>query len=222
MEETLTKSAPLAFTVATILLPISLGILNYAWKSLKRMVFSSSLGNKRIRFNIRQISDERERNKAAIVLIHFMGCLFISTDIACILFAMMGIASRLLGYEIGPYGQDNYEFGIGSLYVAILFFIIGFICISIYYLYELRSLVSGKPNSLIVDIETLPPVNYIDEKRRIRFDLISFVSLFIVMIVAGLLELFSPFNTLIKLLLILVLVIVYLILVALLRKKNIV
>jgi len=189
------SSTEIAFGAAGLIITISLVALTIVWKTLREMVASLPDGQRRVIRSIRAIRDEREKDKATFIMSHFIGCMSLGASIALAVIAMAGIISVMLGYKMGFYQQENYEFGRICLFVSVGFFTLGFYLIGFTYIYKVMSLVTGKPELLTTDLTTLPslPASVIAERRKLDKLIALFFFLFFILLFA--LLVFNPFGT---------------------------
>ena len=186
MHEIVISSAQIVFIAATTLITISSVVLSSAWKTLRSMVSSLPIDRQRVRFNIESIKDEREKDKASIIMFQFMGCMCFIASIALSIFAIIGVASVMLGYNIGFYQQQNYQFGNDCLYIGIIFFTIGFLILGFTYIDRIRAITKGEPEIATTDLANLPimpPAAIAQRRRRDRLLMILVIVCIFVMLV---------------------------------------
>lgn len=182
----MTTTAELAYGASAVLITISLVLLNYAWKHLRGMLSSLPEGERRVKFfgYIRSIQNEREKDKAILILFHFIGCMFIAGAIALSVFAIVGVTSVLLGYKLAFYQNENYEVGKACLFIGVGCFSVGIFWTSLTYISMVISVITGRPDILTTDLSTLPPVDpRVSARRRIfeKLFLSTFILIFILL-----------------------------------------
>lgn len=183
-------SAELAFGAATVLIAITLVVLNYAWKTLGNMLSSLPEGQRRVRFNLRNIRDDREKDKAVIIMFHFIGCMSFAVTIVLSVTTIIGVASVMFGYKMGFYQYENYEFGRSCLFWGIGFFGLGMYATGLTYIGRIISVITGKPDMLTTDLSILPTVSADAVAKRRTFERIYF-PFFILLVVLLVLDVFD-------------------------------
>lgn len=182
--------AQLRFIAATVLVSLSVLVLNYAWRSLKNTLSTLPEGEQRVRFNLRVLQREIDRDKALIILAHFIGCVCFGFSIAFSAFTISGVAAPLLGLELGPYQQANYEASKVTLFISVGFFLMGLWLICFTYIGSVISVITGKPNFLTTDARILPDwtADEIAKRRAIGNYILVFLLLAFLLSVPGIFQ----------------------------------
>jgi hypothetical protein len=169
MTEIPISSAVIAFTASMTLITISAAVFSSAWKNLRLMVSSLPEGRRRVRLlNLRTLEDERERDKASIIMLQFWGCMFFIASIALSIFAIIGVTSVMLGYNLGFYQQQNYQFGNDCLFAGVIFFTLGFLVLGFTYIDKIRAIITGEPDISTTALTDLPSLSADVIARRRR------------------------------------------------------
>lgn len=160
----------LILTVSLTLIGLSVLILSHAWKSLKEVLGTLPEGEQRVRFSLKEIKRDVEREKASFILVHFSGCVFFGLCIALSAFTLLAITMPALGIQIGQYAEANYNAGKYIFLIEVFFFVMGLWFISFTYIGSVVSVITGKKNILTGDaskIEDRPA------KEQVRNTIIS-------------------------------------------------
>jgi voltage-gated potassium channel Kch len=220
MDTVIVSSAEVTFAAAGILITVSLFVLNSVWKRLELMINSLPEGRKNIFRNLRTIQDEREKDKVIFTMFHFVGCAFFIATIAFAVFSMGGVISVMLGYRMGFYQQENFETGKFCLFIASLFFTLGFFILGATYIDKIMSLVTGKPELLTTKLENLPPVTTTQLAKSKLFEkLMSIFFILLFVLIFGL-EIFNPFGTGLKILVSLAAIVLFFIIVRVIMRQK--
>jgi hypothetical protein len=187
--EIVVSNAQLLYTASTVLIGLSLVVLNYAWKALEKMLSTLPEGEQRVRFNLKSIEDEREKFKANIILSHFLGCIAFALTIAACAFTILSVSSTMLGFNFGGYQEENYQVGRTFLSVGILLFIIGLGWISPTYMSRMVSAIRGK-DILTTDLTKLKPIPAEVAAKSKAFDkwFFSFVIVLLTLFLLGIFQ----------------------------------
>ena len=220
MDTIIMNYAEVAFAGAGILITISLFVLNFVWKRLELMIDSLPEGRKNIFRNLRNIQDEREKDKVMYAIFHFFGCAFFIAAIAFAVFSMGSVISVMLGYRMGFYQQENYEAGKFCLFVASIFFSLGFFLLGATYIDKIVSLITGKPELLTTKLENLPPMTNTQLAKRKLFDKLAGIFFILIFVLMFGLEIFNPFETWLKILVSLAAIILFFIIVSVIMKRK--
>ena len=221
MDEITISSAEIAFAAAMALITISSAVLNSAWKTLRLMVSSLPNDRQRVRWDLRAIEDEREKDKASIIMVQFFGCLCFIASIAFSVFAIGGVMSVMLGYDMGFYQQQNYEFGEGCLLASGISFVIGFVVLGFTYIDKVNAITTGRPEIATTPLENLPPLPAHTIARRRRLDRLIMIWFPVCIIVLSAIQVVNPFGTWINVLLsIVALVLIWLLTIAIMWVVN--
>jgi len=208
------------FTAAGVLITVSTVVLSSSWKHLLEIIDSMPNGYTGPFRDFKTITDEREKDKYILLLLQFFGCLFFIGVIALSVIASGSVAADMLGYKMGYYQQSNYEFGKGSLFVAIVLFSSGYISIGFTYLDKIASVIYGKPELLTARIEDLPPITEIQMAKRNLLSKYSMIFMFLVLLTWPVLDIFTNFNNWIKIFISLLIITLYFIGINLLMKLR--
>ncbi|MDD5511395.1 MAG: hypothetical protein PHI12_11400 [Dehalococcoidales bacterium] len=154
------------FAAAVALIAISISVLYPSWRTINDILSSLPANGKKLRWNFRDITDDREKDKATILLIFFMGIVFFVLAVFSGLFAMMGVASQMIGYHFGFTQQENYDFGKWCLYISIFMLFLGFFATGLIYGIKLISLINGKPDPTTTSISQIKPLEHEDIAKR--------------------------------------------------------
>ncbi|MDD5311796.1 MAG: hypothetical protein PHO26_02000 [Dehalococcoidia bacterium] len=176
------SNAQLIYTASTVLIGLSLVVLNYAWKALEKMLSSLPEGEQRVRFNLKSIEDEREKFKADIIILHFFGCVAFAITIATCTLTILSVSSIMLGFNFGGHQEQNYQAGRTLLSVGIVLFVTGLWWISPVYISRTVSAIKGKPDILTTDLTTLKPMPAEVVAKSKAFD--KWVFFFIIVLLA--------------------------------------
>jgi hypothetical protein len=188
--EVLVSNAQLLYTASTVLIGLSLVVLNYAWKALEKMLSTLPEGDQRIRLNLKSIEDEREKYKRGIILSHFLGCIAFAFTIAACALTILSISSTMLGFNFGGYQKENFQVGRTVLSVGIFLFIIGLGWIAPTYMSKMVSAIKGKTDILTTDISKLVPIPAEVVARNKALDkwFFSFIIVFLALCLLGIFE----------------------------------
>jgi hypothetical protein len=181
------SNAYILYAASTVLIGLSLAVLNYAWKALEKMLPTLPVGEKRIRFNLKSIKDERAKFKATIIFYHFLGCIVLAFSVATCTLTILAVSSTMLGFNFGGYQQENYQAGRTLLSVGILSFAIGLWLITPRYISRIVSTIRGKPDILTADIATLPPLPA-RRSKAIDTSVVTFLIVFVTLSILGIFE----------------------------------
>jgi hypothetical protein len=179
-------SAEILFGVSTAVITIALLVLTYSWKTLNEMIASLPEGKRRVDFKLKNITDQRHKNKAELVFFQCFGCISFILSIALAIISILGVSSSLLGYHFGFYQQQNYDAGRVSLFISVFLLVMGFFYVSLSYCVRLLAVLNGRSDPLSTPISALPEIseqriaeiNLFDKQYFITFS-IFFLILFI-------------------------------------------
>lgn len=72
----------LIFIASVLLIALNSLLVPQNWKTLKVMLETLPEGERRIRFNLRAINEQKLKFKAGVILVHFIGCVSFGFSIA--------------------------------------------------------------------------------------------------------------------------------------------
>ena len=144
------------FTIAAVLLAATIVLLNYSWKKLKAMMGTMPWDKQRVRFDLRSVADRNEHYKYEHIGAQFAACVILGLSLLGSLMAVFGVSGVMVGDMSGIYFQDNFEFSVASMRVAVLCLVIGVFCLGIVYVEELISVYRGEPSIAMTKLEELP------------------------------------------------------------------
>jgi hypothetical protein len=144
------------FIVSALLLTATIVLLNYSWKKLKAMIDTMPADKRRVRFNLRSITDPNERSKYEFLGAQLIGCVFLALSLLGALVAVVGMSGVMVGDVTGPYFQEDFEFFIVAMRAGILCLFLAIISVGIVYVEELIALYKGEPSITLTNLRELP------------------------------------------------------------------
>lgn len=182
------------FTISALLLTATIIILNYSWKRLKTLIRTMPEGKRRVRFNLRSITDPVESEKYAYIGIQFSSCVLITISLAGAILAISTMSAVMVGSSVGLHAADNFEFAVVSMRVAVSCLFMGIMFSGFVYFEDLYALYTGRPSQTTTKLEDLPRPKHTSKAwSNISFALLSFY-----LIVMMLIDLFLPYNQWVK------------------------
>jgi hypothetical protein len=178
------------FTISALLMTATIVLLNYSWKRLKAMVNTMPPDKRRIRFNLRSVSDRNEYYKYEYVSGQFIACVFLALSIFGALMAVSVMSGRMVGDATGIYAKDNFEFAVVAVRAGTFCLVMGMLCLGLVYVEDLIALYRGEPSITMTKLEQLPKRPPLD-KARPKFLAVSLIAYVIVL---ALIEIFAPYN----------------------------
>jgi hypothetical protein len=144
------------FVVSALLLTATIVLLRYSWKKLKAMMDTMPAGKRRVRFNLRSISDPNEHYKYEYTGAQFTACILLALSLLGALIAVVGMSGVMVGDVTGVYFKEDFEFSIVAMRAGVLFFFLGIVSLGIVYLEDLIALYRGEPSITLTKLEELP------------------------------------------------------------------
>ena len=178
------------FIVSALLLTATIVLLNYSWKKLKAMINTMPPDKRRVRFNMRSVSDYNEYHKYGYIGAQFLACVFLSLSLLGALIAVVGMSGVMVGDITGIYFEENFEFSIIAMRIGVLCFFLGIFSLGIVYLEDLVALYKGEPSITLTKLEDLPKRPPL-EKARLS---ISFFLIIAYTIILGLIVALVPYS----------------------------
>lgn len=178
------------FIISALLLTASIVLLNYSWKKLRAMIDTMPSDKRRVRFDLRLVTDPNERSKHEFIGAQFIGCVFLAFSLLGALVAVVGISGVMVGDATGPYFQENFEFSVVAMRAGILCLFLAIISVGMAYAEELVALYKGEPSITLTNLRELP------ERPPIEKTWLN-VSIFVIVaytIVVALIVAFVPYN----------------------------
>jgi len=144
------------FIVSALLLTATIVLLNYSWKKLKAMVNTMPADKRRVRFNMRSVSDYNEYHKYGYIGAQFIACVFLSLSLLSALVAVVGMSGVMVGDVTGTYFEENFEFSVVAMRAGVLCLFLGIFSLGIVYLEDLVALYKGELSITLTKLEELP------------------------------------------------------------------
>lgn len=182
------------FTISALLMTATIVILNYSWKRLKVLINTMPPDKRRVRFNLRSVSDQNEHKKYEYIGSQFIACVFLTLSLCGALVAAFIMSGMMVGDTIGIYAKDNFELAVVAMRAGVFFLFIGMFCLGMVYIEDLISLYRGEPSITTTKLEELPKRPPLD-KARLN---ILFYLLCGYVIILGLIQIFVPYNQWVK------------------------
>ena len=178
------------FTISAMLVTSTIIMLNYSWKRLRTLINTMPENQRRVRVNLRSISDATERSKYSYIQVQFIAFVFLTISLGGALIAISIMSSMMVGDINGIYAKDNFELAVVSMRVAVFCLFSSILSSGMVYIEDLFALYKGEKSLTTTRLEDLP--------KRPQTDRIPskvFFILFIVFItIIGLVEVFVPYN----------------------------
>lgn len=182
------------FTISALLLTATIILLNYSWKRLKTLIRTMPAGKRRVRFNLRSISDPVESDKYSYIGVQFASCILIIISLIGAITAVFIMSAVMVGDSVGLHAADSFEFAVVSMRVAVFCLLMGIVFSGFVYLEDLHALYTGRLSQTTTKLEDLPKPKYVGKAwAYISYFLLSFF--LIVMII---IDLFVPYNQWVK------------------------
>ena len=178
------------FIVSALLLTATIVLLNYSWKKLKAMINTMPPDKRRVRFNMRSVSDYNEYHKYGYIGAQFIACVFLSLSLLSALVAVVGMSGVMAGDITGMYFEENLEFSVVAMRAGVLCLFLGIFSLGIVYLEDLVALYKGEPSITLTKLEDLPKRPPL-EKARLS---ISFFLIIAYTIILGLIVALVPYS----------------------------
>ena len=144
------------FIVSALLLTATIVLLNYSWKKLKAMVNTMPADKRRVRFNMRSVSDYNEYHKYGYIGAQFIACVFLSLSLLSALVAVVGMSGVMVGDVTGTYFEENFEFSVVAMRAGVLCLFLGIFSLGIVYIEDLVALYKGELSITLTKLEELP------------------------------------------------------------------
>lgn len=144
------------FIVSALLMTATIVLLNYSWKKLKAMIDTMPADKRRVRFNLRSVSDLNEHYKYEYIGAQFVACVFLALSLMGALVAVVGMSGVMVGDITGPYFEEDFEFSIVAMRVGTLFLFLGIVSLGMVYVEDLIALYKGEPGITLTKLEELP------------------------------------------------------------------
>lgn len=182
------------FAISALLLTATIIFLNYSWKRLKTIIRTMPEEKRRVRFNLRSISDPVESDKYSYIGIQFASCILIIISLIGALITISVMSAVMVGESVGLHAADSFEFAVVSMRVAVLCLFMGIMFSGFVYLEDLYAVYTGRPSQTTTKLEDLPKPKHVGKAwANISFGLLSFY-----LIVMMLIDLLVPYNQWVK------------------------
>lgn len=144
------------FVVSALLLTATIVLLRYSWGKLRAMMDTMPADKRRVRFDLRSISDPNEHYKYEYTGAQFAACILLALSLLGALIAVVGMSGVMVGDVTGAYFEENFEFSIVAMRAGVLFFFLGIVSLGIVYLEDLIAIYRGEPSITLTKLEELP------------------------------------------------------------------
>jgi hypothetical protein len=147
--------------------------------------------------------------------------MFFIASIALSIFAIIGVTSVMLRYNLGFYQQQNYQFGNDCLFAGVIFFTLGFLVLGFTYIDKIRAIITGEPDISTTALTDLPPLPADVIARRRRRGRLIMILIPVCLVGLFVIQVINPLGTWINVLVALAaLVIIWLLTIATIRIRN--
>jgi hypothetical protein len=191
-------------------------LLNYSWQKLQRLIATLPEEKRRIRFNLRLVTDQNEHYKLEYIGTQFTACIFLAGSLFCALIAIFEMTGIIVGDVTGIFINENFEFAVVAMRCSVVLIFMSIFCMGIVYMEEMLALYSGKPSIASTPLNELPKLP-IAGKGRASILYIILLAYFLTVVS---ISIFVPYNQWIKMLMVLVLGILILIIYRLCLKAS--
>lgn len=181
------------FTISSLLLTASIVILSHAWKRLNIIISTMPSDKRRVRINLRSISDANEHSKYECIRAQFISCIFLVLSLFCAVIVVFIMSSVMVGDTTGIYAEDNFEIAVVAMRIGVFSLFMGILVSGFVYVEDFYALFTGKPSITKTDLRNLPHQEI--DKAKSNFLFLLFPGFFIIIV---LIELFIPYNQWIK------------------------
>ena len=144
------------FTISALLLTATIVLLNYSWKKLKVLMNTMPVDKRRVKFNLKSVSDNAERDKYSFISAQFLSCVFLVFALIGALAGVFIMSGVMVGDVGGPYAADNFEFAVVAMRIGVFCLFFGVVCSGFVYLEDLAALYTGKPSIATTELQKLP------------------------------------------------------------------
>ncbi len=182
------------FTVSALLLTASIVLLNYFWKRLNTLIKTMPEGKRRVRFNLKSISDPVESEKYSYIGAQFLACMFITMSLVGVVFSISIMAGVMAGDSGGFHAADDFELAVVSMRAAVFFIFIALMSSGFVYIEDVYAIYTGQPSRTTTKLEDLPKPKS-DSKARSNI-LAALMS--VSFIVIALVDIFVHYNQWVK------------------------
>ena len=182
------------YAIAAFLMTFDIAALGFAWKKLKAMMNTMPADKRRIRFELRSVSDRNEHLKYEYIVSQFIGCIFLAVSFIGALIAFVVMSDIVVIGGSGAYTLDNFELAIVGVRVGSWAIFIAFFCLAMVYAEDFVAVYRNEPSIVRTELEKLPKREPIGKAES---NILSF-SLFAYVIVIGLVAILVPYNQWVK------------------------
>lgn len=182
------------YAIAAFIMTFDIAALSFSWKKLKAMMNTIPAEKRRIRFELRSVSDRNEHLKYEYIIAQFIGCIFLAVSFIGALIAFVVMSDIVVIGASGAYTLDNFELAIVGVRVGSLVLFIGMFCLAMVYVEDFIAVYRSEPSIVTTELEKLPKREPIG---RAESNILSF-SLFAYIVVIGLVGILVPYNQWVK------------------------
>ena len=182
------------FTISALLLTATIVFLNFSWKRLNILINTMPEGKRRVRFNLKSISEPVEREKYSYIGAQFLSCIFILLSLVGAVLSISVMAGVMVGDLGGLYAADNFELAVVSMRAAVFSLFIGLMISGLVYFEDLYAIYTGNPSRTITKLEELPKLKSYSKARSNILIILFLVSTIVIILI----EIFIPYNQWIK------------------------
>lgn len=148
MTEFTYPSPALVFTASTVLVGIAFILIPPTWRRIQSALDGLTPVERKRAFKLRHVKDKKRHDRASALNVLLWGCYFLGVSVSLNLLALIGIAATMLGLHLGPFQVENYNWGIWSVFIGVLFFVWGAFFIGYVRIWEVLRFKLGEPNPL--------------------------------------------------------------------------